>query len=1031
MPGETWTRYKAWSEAIDAEVFSPAAAGRPAYLDLEEDVLSAVWARVGPSSISSAIDDLGETVRGTLDLQRGGDVFRQHRIRVNLWETTGRKGPPPTLGLLAVLSLAAQAMAAGDGMASTNYYGRLAQLLRLGDDSTAKRVESAYREIAQRLWDSVNDWLEREQGEHGLPTAYGVGVHRHIGLPLSQALIRAADRRNLHRLFASVGLSPGEAIGLDDMFQILDGWIGAAGSSVGGTLRRLWARGDEGLCERIARVAAVELEAWTGEAMGSAHDPQPIGRGNARLSAILRTFLSRRLDLGLDFRIASGPSPDEVAILGAGSEDGLLSSSVIPLVDQWLRVGAAVAVDPASLLGVPVTVADANGQPLVVHRPSGLYVFARDDATGVFLERERVVLGADLMLIVVDRLVHDVMSVIPCVARPGYHVSTFGELVGVPRGWTVLSGVQVMAVPPESDRAIFGRELNALLPIAATQLVIANGLALPGRIPRWSSIAPPEVRAASANAGPLTVSVTCVRTMDGSALPPEIVETAPTAAVVVSLESRNLPDGDYEVVATGSTDSRPLGKRGIRLRSADVPSPNVDREGLGHVTSDSLWPIKSVTARDLEPVVRGGVVDGGGPLEALANRRRTPRWRSPGQADPKRTAMTPIRLASSGEASCATTGAHRLDVEEVRAVGRRAGEVHGTCRNCGLVKRYPATWGRLNAQRRAEQGHRGVERQIASLPPLRALLLRPMSDGALASAADAALDSLIYLAAGRASQMALIASQLEASSLFEARFVRALEALGHLEFSRDECLRVVGWEATPPTLVELPNGRGFLLVGCAGRTTIAKIAGAVGRAHGELRLDVDGLGLPRRVAIGVDRASVHSVAAEVGLLANGDLQVSLDTARRLASLLPPLSSVIGELPVRRIPAHQRREIFDVGTASWRAVDRVGDPGGYRFEGYGVSYGVRIPSHPIGEIAIADSSLARFGAAQLAGEPLGSYLPDQAALVLPLGAELPGLYGRAAVLASGWLPRRSEDGRALCYRDVPVQVADRLVTLLET
>jgi hypothetical protein len=141
--------------------------------------------------------------------------------------------------------------------------------------------------------------------------------------------------------------------------------------------------------------------------------------------------------------------------------------------------------------------------------------------------------------------------------------------------------------------------------------------------------------------------------------------------------------------------------------------------------------------------------------------------------------------------------------------------------------------------------------------------------------------------------------------------------------------------------------------------------------------------------------------------------------------------VIRELSVRRVPAHRRAEIFDVATASWRAVDRVDGPGGYRLEGYGVSYGVRVPGHPTGEIAIADSSLARFGAAQLAGEPLATYAPGQGSLELPLGADLPGLYGRAAVLASGWLPRRSEDGRALCYRDMPAQVGDRLATLLET
>src|SRR5206468_743357 len=143
----------------------------------------------------------------------------------NLWETTRRKGPPPTLPLLAVLSLAAESMAAGDGMASTNYYGRLARLLGISESSASNRVESAYREIAQRLWDSLNDWPELEGGARGTPTAYAVGAHRHVGLPLSQALIRAADRRSLRRLFASVGLSAGETIGLDDMLQILDAWL--------------------------------------------------------------------------------------------------------------------------------------------------------------------------------------------------------------------------------------------------------------------------------------------------------------------------------------------------------------------------------------------------------------------------------------------------------------------------------------------------------------------------------------------------------------------------------------------------------------------------------------------------------------------------------------------------------------------------------------------------------------------------------------------------------------------------------------
>jgi hypothetical protein len=39
------------------------------------------------------------------------------------------------------------------------------------------------------------------------------------------------------------------------------------------------------------------------------------------------------------------------------------------------------------------------------------------------------------------------------------------------------------------------------------------------------------------------------------------------------------------------------------------------------------------------------------------------------------------------------------------------------------------------------------------------------------------------------------------------------------------------------------------------------------------------------------------------------------------------------------------------------------------------------------------------------------------LIVPLGATLPGLYGRAAVLASGKLPERDSSGKLLIYNNI--------------
>jgi len=45
------------------------------------------------------------------------------------------------------------------------------------------------------------------------------------------------------------------------------------------------------------------------------------------------------------------------------------------------------------------------------------------------------------------------------------------------------------------------------------------------------------------------------------------------------------------------------------------------------------------------------------------------------------------------------------------------------------------------------------------------------------------------------------------------------------------------------------------------------------------------------------------------------------------------------------------------------------------------------------------------------------------------ADLPGLYARAAVIASGLRPTESKTERVVGYRDIPADLAEHLVALL--
>ena len=168
-------------------------------------------------------ETLAEVVSKTLRHDAGpAAIFERHMVRMRRWVRGGRSDVPPFLALLATFCIAAEQMAAGDGMSSNNYYGRLRSVL--GWDPTRLAARQGYQRVAERLWGELNRWLIELDGLRGLPTAYALS-HRYVGLTVSQALIRSADHERLKEFFRQYGFAPGADVAPSDLVLVLGDWI--------------------------------------------------------------------------------------------------------------------------------------------------------------------------------------------------------------------------------------------------------------------------------------------------------------------------------------------------------------------------------------------------------------------------------------------------------------------------------------------------------------------------------------------------------------------------------------------------------------------------------------------------------------------------------------------------------------------------------------------------------------------------------------------------------------------------------------
>ena len=761
---QTWERYELWNQAFSRVVFSTRNEGRPVYLDMDEDVLGNVASEAGFEP-SQAADQLAEAVRGTLYLEASEEpVFRRHTEKLRLWryglgpgrEKDGVLGPPPVLGLLAVLTLAAEEMGGDSAFAANAYYPRLFRLLGVGDSNQQRRIESAYRKQAENLWRGLNEWLSATDGRFGSPTAYALS-HRYVGLPMSQALVRSADRQQFPLLFHRFGLPPGGEISPADMERLIDSWLQMRPCPVSRSLESLWQRGQAR--ERIASVAAVELRSWDG-ALTDCDPTESRKTGGVQLLCWLRSFPKPRLEISFLASLGTRASPQALTVLTATGEPAV---EVLPVAGARLQPIFTSEIDTASLVEGVLRLADTSGNLEVTRFPRRVVPFRNDDLLNAYVECERVQLGEDSMLLVKDDhgLPGSVRAILEQVARPGFREET--AFPGLPVGWVLFAAVQIVATP-EPEPA--GNDLNALVPLLSSQLVLAGGTKLPGGLRKWSSLDPPEIRAMAQSATALSVTLDSMSEASGAPSVPH-TWTSDEPTLVADIKGLTLPDGDYEV---SLLDGRKTVQQSIlRLRSSDTPDAASRRAvaPLAHEVGGN--PLDLMRATLLRPGALDGAVVRGSSTTAHCTQRATTAtagqdvwWNTPKPPSPP--PLPPITLAAVDPASCVVTGAHYIELPPAYEASR-GGLISGRCKYCGLVKRYPARirWNRDGAP--VPSRHSApLHMNVSYLPEV-----APGHSGW-----DVAFDSLVHVHGGSYHVFEYVADQVEDSSLFTDTFSRNL-----------------------------------------------------------------------------------------------------------------------------------------------------------------------------------------------------------------------------------------------------------------
>lgn len=431
-------RYKSWNIALVEEYFPDRAggAGHLAYLPIDDDELKALAASAEVPEGVDPVEDFVAAVTRELHARKGS--FLGFAAMARGWRSVS--DVPTYVAGLALCVLAASRMEVDRdaGVASHNYYVQLNRLLGREERAGAPSGFESLRDA----WDDLSRWLDEDcGGRRGASTIRTGKRHVNIGYPLSQCLLRAADRRRLPDFFVSQGLEPRSEISDRRLFVLLQAWASKPSCGLTSRARHSIASATDTDRDEIAETVGRELATWDGELRDKA--------GRRRLSMrLLLVPRKKRIDLSLLAPVADGAAVGRWRIEGeAGPTGDHVEVTEHPYAAGWFAP-----------LDIPVT-AKILSRGLTLVSGEFSMVYERSDAVPFspapielngLLSKPQASLEDRNVVLITDGLFSEVAAYLRHHVDSPIERYRSNDASALPPGWSLTTEFSFRSLPPEA-----------------------------------------------------------------------------------------------------------------------------------------------------------------------------------------------------------------------------------------------------------------------------------------------------------------------------------------------------------------------------------------------------------------------------------------------------------------------------------------------------------------------------------------------------------------------------------------------------
>ena len=1031
-------KYEELNDLLCEVMFSKEKSLRPVYVEIDEqveidlleffDCKSDEIRRNISTMVAERISQTGSSQDPFIGIHRNLLLWRK-----SLAQATSNY---PEIPLLLTFTFAAVDMG-GDGKHDPNaYYPRLHEMLKISEEGA---LAESYRNFSSYLWGSLNYWLDTvHNGQYGVGTAHSIGNHKHVGYPLSQALIRSTDRKKLPRLFRRNGFPAFSSVIENDIEPIINEWVSADEHAFGSykapskPFIRLWEQFDarEKMCTLICR----ELESWDGSVPKILREDGALVDDDellVRLEATRTSFPTSKLNISFAVSGFTMKEKRSIDVLDASNIKHSIALAVDP--SGWMRPNVAdLPISDQDLLEKGLNI-EYEASLKASRPPKKVVVLRLDDLTHRYREVERIELGVRSMVLVQDfkDILNSVREIVTTCARPTPKEINSSDLPGLPQGWVLFTDVELFQ-PPSPD-LVKHSNLESLKPVNSGSLTFSSGFQLPGRTQKWHGAIGLEIRATVIGSTKLIVRIE--RYEDGEIDWTENTEYS-QQTVIHKINKNQLEDGDYKVHILVGENLELFASRNLYIRSADSPDQETWKNAERLVYDLGKSPSAALVASPLisEEYLH---IDGAIPVfEHQSQLNSTTRIPQETEWWGTKTAIMESKvknfsLAETSNYPCFEKGNHYLEYPTAEPnksgtgfLKTESGKIEGVCKYCGLVRRSPGDpWvlARMHERTLVKKEVTSIEINlpkvsIKDLPTVDSLIINP----------DHALDALMHLGGGSDGYISSVASNVDPSALFRHEFVRTLEQLAHIDVSRDALFQIQGWEINPSIIVKTADD--FFLTGYWPTSYWSQLLEKFGD---DRVMDIPEQGTASRMTLN----SVGMAALKEALL---ELEIHAEIVEspsvEMLKILPDLRGAALGLPSVSSSIFDEVCVYDPEQNTWRPTSeaRPTKVGGYRISSAYRNQYVIVTADDLENqrIRYCSAEFAKFyETAVSVKKPLFSYRKSQQILLVPRGASLPGMYGRAAVMASGYLPKLDNSGRYLVYGQISMEFAELLAARL--